>query len=183
MTLTQRSLSRFACCMLVLSLSACDVKDVSQPKNPAQQSTAVSKPAPTVSTEQTHAALHSPKKYQCQYEKRFKDGGSIGAKVELEIVQEKINKLVVYSLISSGEEGGGYLCGIDTSDKGQTVEWSEVGKNTILSVDQSIIEIEHFGQTYKIKLENASREACGFGAEWPEYVIIEPGNSKCRIKN
>ena len=128
-------------------------------------------------------SLALAKEYQCKYEKRFKDGGSTGAKVQLGIAQGKINKLAVYSFIASGEEGGGYLCGIDTSDKEQPVKWSTLNQKTILNISESIIEIEPIGRAYKINLENASREGCGFGAEWPEYVVIEPGNSKCRIKN
>lgn len=128
-------------------------------------------------------SLALAKEYQCKYEKRFKDGGSIGAKIQLGVASGKINKLVVYSFIASGEEGGGYLCGIDTSDKEQPVKWSIFNKKTILNISESIIEIEPIGRGYKINLENASREGCGFGAEWPEYVVIEPGNSKCRIKN
>jgi hypothetical protein len=176
MTLPQWIPNFFTCCTLALSLSACDAKDkLAQLKSLAPR-TAVNKPA-------SSSSLALTKEYKCNYEKRFKDGESIGAKVELGIAQGKINKLVVYSSIASGEEGGGYLCGIDTSDKEQTVKWSTLNNKTILNISESIIEIEPIGRGYKINLEDASREGCGFGAEWPEYVVIEPGNSKCQIKN
>jgi len=125
---------------------------------------------------------------QCKYEQRFKDGGSKGADVKLTIVNGKIEKLVVYSFVASGKEGGGYVCGIDTSENDLKLEWSTTNKKTILevayddsSLAKSVIEIEPIGNTYKINLERASHEACGFGAEWPLYVVIEKGNQKCRV--
>lgn len=125
---------------------------------------------------------------QCKYEQRFKGGGSKGANAKLEIIAGKIKKLVVYSFISSGQEGGGYICGIDTSEKHLKLGWSTNNKKTILEVSRddsslakSVIEIEPIKNAYKINLEEASREACGFGAEWPEYIVIEKGNKKCRV--
>lgn len=123
------------------------------------------------------------KEYQCSYEKRFRDGSSTGASLKLGIARGKINKLVVYSLISSGEAGSGYLCGIDTSEQGQDAKWSTRNRKTILDMSGSVIEIEPIGLAYKVNLENASRDGCGFGAEWPLYLVIEPGNSRCRVKN
>lgn len=176
MTHTQWGPSLFTCCVIALSLAACDAKDnIGPPKSLAQPRTAVNK------TSSSSVALL--KEYQCKYEKRFEDGGSVGAKVELGIAQGKIKKLVVYSFISSGEEGGGYLCGIDTSDKGQIVKWSTLNKKTILNTSESIIEIEPISTGYKINLEGASREGCGFGAEWPEYVVIQLGDPTCQVKN
>jgi hypothetical protein len=125
---------------------------------------------------------------QCKYEQRFKDGGSKGADAKLEIIAGKIEKLVVYSFVSSGQEGGGYVCGIDTSEKDIKLGWSTNDKKTILEVSyddsslaKSVIEIEPIRNTYKINLERASHEACGFGAEWPQYIVIEKGNKKCRV--
>lgn len=46
-----------------------------------------------------------------------------------------------------------------------------------------VIEIDPIGRGYKINLEGASRESCGLGAEWPEYVVIHPGDSICQVKN
>lgn len=176
MTLTQWGPNLFTCCALVLSLSACDTKDnIAPPKSPAQPGTPVNK-----TSSSTVALL---KEYQCKYEERFEDGGSIGAKVELGIAQGKILNLAVYSFIASGEEGGGYLCGIDTSENGQSIKWSTLNNKTILIISESTIEIEQVGRGYKINLEGASREGCGFGAEWPEYVVIEPGNAVCQVKN
>lgn len=61
MTLIQRSLNLFACCVLALSSSACGAQDdPAQPKSPAQPRTAASKPASAVSAEQIRAALRSP---------------------------------------------------------------------------------------------------------------------------
>lgn len=128
-------------------------------------------------------SLALAKEFQCKYENRFKDGGSTGAKVQLRVTNGTINKLVVYSFISSGEEGGGYLCGIDTSDKEQIVKWSTLNKKTTLNISESVIQIEPIGSGYKINLEGASREGCGFGAEWPEYVVIHSGDSTCQVKN
>ena len=128
-------------------------------------------------------SLALAKEYQCKAEKRFKEGGSTGAKIELGVTRGEINKLIIDTFIASGEEGGGYMCSIDTSDKEQAVKWSILNNKTILNISESIIQIERIGKMYKISLDGASREGCGFGAEWPEYVVIEPGNSKCRIKN
>lgn len=61
MTPVQCSLSLFTCCVLVLSLSACDAKDnIAQSKSPAQPSAGVNKLASTVSAELIRAALRSP---------------------------------------------------------------------------------------------------------------------------
>lgn len=122
------------------------------------------------------------KDYQCTFEQRFKGGGSKGAKIELGVVDGKINKLVVYSLVSSGNAAGGYMCGIDTTSKQQVVKWSVRDKKTVLKVDDSTIVIEQVNSAYRINLEDASREACGFGAEWPEYLVIRPGNPTCWVK-
>ena len=127
--------------------------------------------------------MASATEYKCEYEKRFEDGGSKGTQVKLGIAQGKINKLAVSSFITSGEEGGAYMCNINTSDKEQTVKWSTLNKNSVLNISESVIEIEPMGRAYKIHLGGASRENCGFGAEWPEYVVIEPGNPTCQIKD
>lgn len=89
------------------------------------------------------------KEYQCSYEKRFRDGSSTGASLKLGIARGKINKLVVYSLISSGEAGSGYLCGIDTSEHGHDAKWSTRNRKTILDMSGSVIEIEPIGLAYK----------------------------------
>lgn len=123
------------------------------------------------------------KEYHCKYEKRFKEGGSKGAEAKLEVTNGKLTKLIVSSFNASGKEGGGYSCAIDTSGKGQVVKWSTRSQKTTLEVDKSVIEIEAVGVAYKINLEDAARDSCGFGAEWPEYVVLTPGNPKCLVKD
>jgi len=109
---------------------------------------------------------------KCKYEERFKEGGSKGVDVRIGIVSGKIDTIVLYSFISSGKEGGGYVCGIDTSEKDQNIRWSATDKKTILEVEydlpieKSVLEIEKIGNSYKMNLENMSRSGCGFGADW-----------------
>ncbi len=124
---------------------------------------------------------------KCSYEQRFKGGGSKGAEAGLTIEKGKIIRLQIISSISSGKPGGGYVCGIDTSEQEQKITWSNKDKQTILEVEsdhsknKSVIELEQLGDTYKVNLQGASPSACGFGAEWPQAVIIEKGNEKCRV--
>ncbi len=124
---------------------------------------------------------------KCSYEQRFKAGGSKGAEAGLTIEKGQIVGLRIYSFVSSGKEGGGHVCGIDTSEQGQKITWSVRNKKTILEVEgdlpknKSVVEIEQIGGTYKISIQGASPSACGFGAEWPQAVTIEKGKEKCRI--
>ena len=126
---------------------------------------------------------------QCKFTQKFKGGGSKGADVQLSVVNGKIEKLVVYSYISSGKEGGGYVCGIDTSEQDQKIKWTTTDKKAILEVEydlptpieKNILEIEKVGNTYKINLERASRSGCGFGAEWPQEIALEKGKNECRV--
>lgn len=142
-----------------------------------------------ISEKDTTTQIAGAENLKCMYEQRFKGGGSKGAEARLTIEKGKIIGLTIYSSVSSGKEGGGYVCGIDTSEQDQKITWSIKDKKTILDVEddlpgnKSVIEIEQIGNSYKINLEKASLSACGFGADWPRAVVIERGNEKCRVEN
>jgi hypothetical protein len=128
-------------------------------------------------------------KFECSFEEQFKDDSSRGADVLLALENSKIVSLDVYSSFASGEEGGGYLCAVETSvaDPDREIKWVIDGPKTTLELQdnflkkKSFIEIQKNGDTYTIDLGRAPREACGFGADWPSKIVVEKGNKKCLV--
>jgi|SRR5476649_583362 len=123
---------------------------------------------------------------ECTYEKRFKDSGSKGADLKIKIDDKRITQLSVSSSFASGEEAGGYVCEIDTSEQNRTVQWKVDSKKTLLQITfdgarPSNIEIEPTAKGYRVNLEGASLDACGFGAAWPKSIEASRGSKKCQV--
>jgi hypothetical protein len=92
----------------------------------------------------------------------------------------------VSSSYASGEEAGGYLCEIDTAERDQIVKWDQEHKKILLRVTYggtrpSNVEIEPTANGYRINLEGASLDACGFGAAWPRSIEVSRRSKKCKV--
>lgn len=121
----------------------------------------------------------------CQLAKRYKDGGSVSYSANITLGAGKITALYVNSTIASGAEGGGYLCAFNTSKLNKTAKWSEQGALTTLMVnddgEESVVSIRKVGGAYVIDPSGINRYYCGFGAEWPDEIIVTSGSKKCKV--
>jgi hypothetical protein len=123
---------------------------------------------------------------ECKYEQRFKGGGSKQADLKIQSNERGITRLAVSSSYASGKEAGGYLCEIDTAGQDQIVKWDREHKKILLRVTYggtrpSNVEIEPTANGYRINLEGASLDACGFGAAWPRSIEVSGRSKKCKV--
>jgi hypothetical protein len=123
---------------------------------------------------------------ECKYEQRFKGSGSKQADLKIQSNENGVTRLAVSSSYASGEEGGGYVCEIDTAEQDQIVQWDREHKKILLRVTfagarPSNVEIEPTTNGYRINLVGASLDACGFGAEWPRSIEVSRKSKKCEV--
>ncbi len=124
---------------------------------------------------------------KCESVKKYKGGGSEEHHLSLQLTDGRVTGISYSNMTSSGQEGGAYSCELSLSDSSSRSKWVRVG-NRIRAVDkepdeESFAEIEVLPDgNYRVSLEKVSRYHCGFGAEFPEYLILKRSAKNCEIK-
>jgi hypothetical protein len=121
----------------------------------------------------------------CDYKEQFKSGGSREVRLELATGGGEVTGISYHNAIASGKEGGGYLCAFDASAAGGNSTWTRKGHRVIVELKDgknSTFEIRKSKKGFMLLFLEMSLEYCGFGAEFPEYVLIDRGKKKCRVK-
>ncbi len=124
---------------------------------------------------------------KCENVKNYKGGGSEEHSLSLELTDGRVTGISYSNMTSNGKEGGAYSCELSLSDGSSKSKWVRVG-NKIRAVDkepeeESFAEIEVLPDgNYKVSLEKVSHYHCGFGAEFPSYLILKRSVKKCEIK-
>ncbi len=70
----------------------------------------------------------------CKSVKQFADGSSSGNSATLTLANGRIVGLDVESFNASGQEGGGYVCSLDTDDVDSKSNWSVSGDISTLEI-------------------------------------------------
>ncbi len=107
--------------------------------------------------------------------------------MSLGITLGKITGLTYSNVMSNGEEGGAYFCDLDLAAGSPHLEWIRAdGKIRVIDKDpeeESFAEIETLpGGGYKVSLGNVSSYHCGFGSEFPAYIILKKSDKACVVK-
>lgn len=123
----------------------------------------------------------------CTYDRALKGNASQGASAKISIEHDRITYLEVESSFSTGQEGGGYTCSLDTSSSNQSDKWVRKDKQTLIHLADlterpTDIAITRTSEGYRLNLEGASHDYCGAGASWPKYIDIIKGSEKCKVK-
>lgn len=122
---------------------------------------------------------------ECKYKQTFKGGGWRDAGLTLTVEGGEIVAISYQNGIASGEEGGGYICAFDASVSDGKSTWTREKNRTIVELKdnkKSTFEIRKSKKGFVILFLEMSLEYCGFGAEFPEYVRLDRGSKKCRVK-
>ena len=121
----------------------------------------------------------------CDYAEKFKDGGSRDAGLELTLEGGEVTAISYHNGIASGEEGGGYICAFDASAYDGNSTWTRKKHQTFVELKgdrKSTFEIRKSKKGFMILFLEMSSEYCGFGAEFPEHILLDKGSKKCRVK-
>jgi len=121
----------------------------------------------------------------CDYAEKFKDGGSRDVGLELTVEGGEVTAISYHNAIASGEEGGGYICAFDASACDGNSTWTRKKHQTFVELKgdrKSTFEIRKSKKGFMILFPEMSLEYCGFGAEFPEYILLDKGSKKCRVK-
>lgn len=122
----------------------------------------------------------------CKSVEKFADGSSSGNSAKLTLANGRIVGLDVESFNASGQEGGGYVCSLDTADVDSKSNWSVSGDISTLEIvtmgEKSRLSVKRAKGSYLLNLDEVSRVYCGFGAEWPATILISPGSKSCLVK-
>jgi len=122
----------------------------------------------------------------CNSEKVFRGGASKGSDLLLKLESGRVTFLATNTFTSSGKEGGGYMCSMDSSRQGSKVKWSGADTQTLTisdetSGEESILKISRLARGYKVTFEKAWSGYCGFGAEFPTSITLTRGSKKCVV--
>lgn len=87
----------------------------------------------------------------------------------------------------SGEEGGTYTCSFGAHDGDENSKWVRVGNRIRIEDkepgDESFAEIETLPNgVFRVSLGTLSHYHCGFGAEFPEVIVLTRAKKTCRFK-
>jgi hypothetical protein len=124
----------------------------------------------------------------CKSDKAFKGGASAEWSLSLEITGDKVVGLDYSGVMSNGQEGGAYFCEINAAEKNKDSKWVRKGNNTLVTGfkgdDESNLEIVvQPNGDYKVSFESMKTiPYCGFGAEFPQYVVLQKGRKTCIVK-
>jgi len=121
----------------------------------------------------------------CDYKEQFKGGGSREVRLELATEGGEVTKISYLNAIASGKEGGGYMCAFDASADGGDSTWTRKGRQMFVELKdgkKSTFELRKSKKGFMLLFLDMSLEYCGFGAEFPESVMLETGRKKCRVK-
>jgi hypothetical protein len=123
----------------------------------------------------------------CKSAEKFAEGGS--QEHELSLVQTggKITELLYSNVFSDGQEGGAYSCELSLVDGSANSKWVRVGTKIRVmdkeAEEQSFAEIEILPDgDYKVSFDRVSHSHCGFGAEFPDSVLLKKTGGKCVVE-
>jgi len=122
----------------------------------------------------------------CDAQKTYKEKGGEEHALNLILTNNQITALTYSNVFSDGEEGGDFACELILKDGTPESEWIRSGKK-IKIVDkepgeESFVEIELLANSeYKVILNKVSGYHCGFGAVFPESVVLKKSSKKCLI--
>ncbi len=125
---------------------------------------------------------------ECKSDKAFKGGASAEWSLSLEIIDDKVVGLDYSGVMSNGQEGGAYFCEINAAEKNKDSKWARNGKNTLVTGfkgdDESNLEIVVLPNgDYKVNFESMkTMPYCGFGAEFPQHIVLRKGRKSCIVK-
>lgn len=105
----------------------------------------------------------------------------------LTVSEGRIVGLAYENAYGSGEEGGTYACSFGATDGGKDSKWIRVGHRTRVEDkepgDESFAEIEALPNgVYAVSLATLSRYHCGFGAEFPERIVVRRSSRTCLLE-
>jgi hypothetical protein len=122
----------------------------------------------------------------CAFDERFRAGGERGAEVTLTLgPDDAIRSFDVTSYISNGQEAGGYLCSVSS---GRATKWTRHGQIYLVDTSQeagepSIASLGVGDRNIFFVTQHLSHFAyCGFGAEWPQRIVIPKAGGICQVK-
>ncbi len=121
----------------------------------------------------------------CDYRETFEDGGSRSVGLTLTVEGREVTGISYHNAIASGKEGGGYICAFDVSVSDGKSTWSRKGSRTLVELKgekKSTFEIRRSKKGFMLLFHEMSLEYCGFGAEFPEQILMEKGRKECRVK-
>jgi hypothetical protein len=122
----------------------------------------------------------------CEAGKTHKEGGGEEHALTLVLANNLITALTYSNVFSDGEEGGDSACELILKDGTPESEWIRSGKK-IKIIDkepgeESFVEIELTANgDYKVVLNRVSAYHCGFGAAFPESVMLKKSSKKCLV--
>lgn len=124
----------------------------------------------------------------CKFDKRFKEGGFEEHQLTLTVVGDRVTGLTYSNAMSNGQEGGTYTCDIDLTDGAPGSKWVRSGATTRIidtQADESYAEVKRkAGGRYEVRLGHLSTsEHCGFGAEFPDRVVLTPSSPNCVVRH
>jgi hypothetical protein len=123
----------------------------------------------------------------CKSDEVFAEGGGQEHELNLVLTEGKISELLYSNVISNGQEGGAYFCELGLIDGSTNSKWVRFGTQ-IRVIDkepeeQSFAEIEILPDgDYKVSFDKVSHYHCGFGAEFPDFVLLKRSGGKCVVK-
>src|SRR5262249_43772714 len=118
------------------------------------------------------ATGHTVESLQCTKEEKFRNGGSRGVNLTLQIDKQEVVSIAHINTIASGKEGGAYACQLDASRSDGKSTWSRKGHTTRAVLgdeeEESTFVILQSGADYDVLFVSMRSSYCGFGAEFPE---------------
>lgn len=121
----------------------------------------------------------------CKTVVNYKDGSSAGQSAKVTLDSGKVVAIHVESFNASGEEGGAYFCTYDSAEQTPKPRFRVSGATTTVmtrdGAGHSVITVRKAGDRFVIDPSGISRDYCGFGAEWPRGITIEPGKKTCKV--
>ena len=123
---------------------------------------------------------------RCSRSEAFAGGGGRTVEASLSYRNGRLARVDLSTSVSNGEEGGAYACSFaaTTTDKG--VDWSREGGVDVLDSSRdagapSFVAVATRPRLAVVASRHLARYYCGFGAEWPEYVIVPRQGGKCIV--
>ncbi len=121
----------------------------------------------------------------CDYRETLEGGGAKRVGLRLTVEGREVTGISYHNTVTSGREGGGYICAFDVSVSDGKSTWTRKGSRTLVELKgekKSTFEIRRSQKGYTLLFHEMSLEYCGFGAEFPEQILMEKGRKECRVK-
>jgi hypothetical protein len=129
-------------------------------------------------------AAYGADTFVCEYKEKFNDGGSRSVGLKLTVEGREVKGISYHNAVTSGKEGGGYICAFDASASDGHSTWTRKGNRTVVELKgekKSTFEINKSKKGFRVVFLEMSFEYCGFGAEFPEYVQLDKGAKTCQV--